>query len=133
MSSLLSRHWRALLLVVAGCLVVAFVATSLIIGQQVAGSIALARAAYPGDAAAALIALAGDAEAPVVDRDRAVWALGQLGVAEALPVLESLRTGEECEHGVEVCQHGLVKAIDLCGGSFNAGAVIWRHGDLATR
>jgi hypothetical protein len=65
------------------------------------------------------------------ERNRSIWALGQLGSPDALPALKSLVTDEPCDHETKICQHEVVKAIEGCSGSYNMGAVIWRHGDLA--
>lgn len=68
---------------------------------------------YPGDRIAALIAYADSDRHAFADRNRAVWALGRLRDARALPVLERHYTGEPCNHAAMLCQHELRKAIDL--------------------
>ncbi len=45
------------------------------------------------------------------DRNRGVWALGQLRDPRALPVLERSFHGGECDHERELCQRELKKAI----------------------
>ncbi len=80
---------------------------------------------------AALIGVAGSADAPVAERNRAIWALGQLGAGEALPTLTALAGSDGCEHESAVCRREVAKAMALCQGRFNAGALIWRHGSLA--
>lgn len=62
------------------------------------------------DRVALLIVLAGAEEAPLADRNRAVWALGELRDERALPVLERLHVQETCDHGRLVCQREVRKA-----------------------
>jgi hypothetical protein len=80
----------------------------------------------PGDSVPALMAYLESPTHPLRERNRAVWALGQLGDARALPVLEKHFTGRQCEHGRALCQHELRKAIRLCRGKTNMLAFIWR-------
>lgn len=79
--------------------------------------VGLARGAAPGaaDDVAAVMAWVADEARPVADRNRGVWALGQLRDARALPLLRGLAV-PECRHGEDICQHELRKAIDLCAG-----------------
>jgi hypothetical protein len=60
-----------------------------------------------------------------------VWALGHLGDARALPVLESHYTGGPCDHSRLLCQRELEKAIRLSRGGLNLPALVWRHGSNA--
>ena len=53
---------------------------------------------------------------PLEDRNRGVWALGQLRDPRALPVLREYFHGGQCDHEHELCQRELKKAIDLCQG-----------------
>ncbi|MBU2503042.1 hypothetical protein KJ682_17050 [bacterium] len=50
------------------------------------------------------------------DRNRGVWALGQIGDPRALPVLEQYYHGGECDHERELCQRELKKAISRIKG-----------------
>jgi len=94
---------------------------------------AVARAGGGEDPLAALVAVATAGDRPLAERNRAVWALGQLGDPAALPALEGLQTGRDCDHGREVCQHEVEKAIRSCEGATNITAPLWRHGALASR
>ena len=53
-------------------------------------------------------------------KNRAIWVLGQLADARALPALEPLQTGVPCERpcrkGDHICQYELDKAIRWCRG-----------------
>lgn len=78
------------------------------------GATALAATPDAPDRVAALMAFVADGEQPVRERDRAVWALGQLRDPRALPLLRSYLDGGECQHGTSLCQRGLAKAVGLC-------------------
>lgn len=93
-------------------------------GVHAAGEAALLE--RPGDRVPALMAYVESPAHSLRERNRAVWALGQLGDARALPVLEKHFTGRQCEHGRALCQHELRKAIRLCRGNTNMLAFIWR-------
>ena len=78
----------------------------------------VAQKAHPhsGDDVAALIDFMNSDSHTFRDRNLAVWTLGRLRDAKALPALKSVYTGEQCEHGKSLCQYELEKAIRLCGG-----------------
>jgi len=131
MGAFLSKHWRKIT-VAAVCLpIVGYLGLCLIIGLGVNGAVSDARAQFPGDPVSALISVATDEQANISERNRAIWALGQLGSAEALPVLQDMVTDEPCDHGRLICQKEVASAITGCSGGLNVGAVIWRHGELA--
>lgn len=71
---------------------------------------------HPGDDVAALIDVMNSDSHTFRDRNLAVWTLGRLSDARALPALESAYTGKPCEHDTRLCEHELSKAIRLCGG-----------------
>ena len=71
---------------------------------------------HPGDAVAALCELMNSDSHSLRDRNLAVWALGRLRDARALPILNREYTGDECDHDQSLCQYELEKAIRLCGG-----------------
>ncbi len=77
---------------------------------------------FPGDRVQALIAYAGSENYTLKKRNRAVWALGQIGDSRALPVLESYYTGGECDHDKNLCQRELKHAIYGCKGGLNLTA-----------
>ncbi len=85
-----------------------------------------ARREYSGDRVEALITYVQSEKHSLRDRNRAVWALGQLGDESALPVLEKFYSDEPCDHDRYLCQHELKKAIDLCKGSLNLCAWVSR-------
>jgi len=73
---------------------------------------------HPGDDVAALVDFMNSPEQSLRDRNhKAIWTLGQLRDPKALPALESVYTGESCDHDSSLCQYELEKAIKLCGGT----------------
>jgi hypothetical protein len=102
------------------------VGTGWIIGSGVHAASRAALAERPGDPVPALIAYVESPTHTLQARARAVWALGQLGDARALPALEKHLTGKACEHDRALCQYELRKAIRLCRGSTNMLAFTWR-------
>jgi len=77
---------------------------------------------YPGDRVESLMAYVESENHGLRQRNRAVWALGQIGDSRALPVLEKFRTGKPCNHDTTLCQREIVRAIEGCKGAFNATA-----------
>ena len=96
------------------------------IGSAVHAASEAALLEQPGDRVLALMAYVESPKHTLRDRNRAVWALGQLGDARALPVLETNFTGRDCDHERALCQYELRKAIRLCRGGTNVAAVAWR-------
>lgn len=76
-----------------------------------------ARRLYPGGRVQALAALAESDTAPLAQRNRAIWALGQLADARALPALKRLQTHQPCDHAHQVCQYEVEKAVAFCSGT----------------
>lgn len=66
--------------------------------------------AFPGDVVEAAISALRSDEYGLREKGRFVWVLQQVGDARALPILDSLYTGEECRHGEIICQYELEKA-----------------------
>lgn len=77
---------------------------------------------YPSDRVEALIAYASSEKHSLKKRNRAVWALGQIGDERALPMLESFYTGKDCDHEKDLCQRELSHAIYGCKGGLNLTA-----------
>ncbi len=103
-------------------LLAAFVMICFSIRSSVKKISAEATQQYPGDRIEALITYVKSENHSLRQRNRAVWALGQIGDERALPVLEKSYTGGPCDHDNLLCQGELQKAIKLCKGSFNATA-----------
>ena len=122
MKRLIGRGAAIALVLVAA----AGLATVWLIGSGVHAASEAALLEQPGDRVLALIAYVESPKHTLRDRNRAIWALGQLGDARALPVLEKSYTGRDCDHARALCQYELRKAIRLCRGATNVAAVAWR-------
>ena len=107
-------------------IVLAFAGLSALIGSAVHAATDAALREQPGDPVLALIAFVESPDHTLRERNRAVWALGQLGDARALVVLEKHFTGAECDHDRTLCQHELRKAVRLCRGAANMSSLFWR-------
>ena len=103
-------------------LLAAFVMICFSIRSSVKKISAEATQQYPGDRIEALITYVKSENHSLRQRNRAVWALGQIGDERALPTLEKSYTGGPCDHDSRLCQGELQKAIKLCKGGFNATA-----------
>lgn len=79
-----------------------------------------AQATYSGDPVVALIALVEDETAPFDKRNSAIWALGQIGDKQALPVLQELDTHEvqsaPYDSTAYIVQYSLDKALKQMNG-----------------
>ena len=107
------------------CLAFLFVAYLVVcwsIRSSVKEMSAIATRQYPGDRIEALVRYVDSENHSLRERNRAVWALGQIGDERALPALEKLYTGEPCDHDNSLCQRELQRAITACKGAFNATA-----------
>jgi len=124
------RIFAASLVAIVVLVIGAYFAASLIIGSGVRAVAAAALREQPGDRVAALIAYADSPTHTLHDRNRAVWALGQLGDSRALPLLEKYYSGGSCDHDRALCQYELKKAIHLCHSGTNLTAFVRRHGSL---
>ncbi|HOY63601.1 MAG: hypothetical protein BWY28_01841 [bacterium ADurb.Bin236] len=107
-----------------------FFATASWIGYEVKEVCEEAMLKYEGDAVEALIGLLEDDAADYRARNSAVWALGQLGDARALPAVKKhfkgYEKGARCDRGEELCQYELYKAVKLLEGGPNISAFVWR-------
>ncbi|MBU0648665.1 HEAT repeat domain-containing protein [Patescibacteria group bacterium] len=99
-----------------------------IIGYGVQERCQLAQEKYLGDCVEALIQYLEDEDTPFQSRNSAIWALGELGDARALPALQGLYTGDIPKReslSQTISQYELKKAIKLING-FNVTAFFWR-------
>ena len=106
-----------------------FVVSSTMIGYQVKEDCAEAQAEYGGACVPALMLLLEDENNSYALRNSAIWALGQMGDAQALPVLENYYTGNIPEGSSledALSQLLLSRAIALIQGGFNLTAWAWR-------
>jgi len=118
----------------AGALITLFfLLVSWWIGSAVRSSCSLAMREHDGDQVIALMRYADSSSHSLRDRNRAVWALGNLGDARALPLLEKYYTGSPCDHDRMLCQNQLKTAIELCRGGLNLPALVWRRPTTSNR
>jgi hypothetical protein len=71
---------------------------------------------HPSDDVASLTDFMNSNSHSFRDRNFAVWTLGHLRDAKALPALKSAYNGTPCDHENRLCQYELEKAIKRCGG-----------------
>ena len=113
----LARWWPVALAVAIAVMAVGLSMVIWMIRSGVAEDEARAQREFPGDRVEALMALVDSDRHPFRERNRAIWALGQIGDPRALPVLRKHYTGAECQHDKYLCQRELKKAIDTCSGA----------------
>jgi hypothetical protein len=77
-----------------------------------------AQAEFGGDCVEALSAVLRSEHHSYLEKNRAIWALGQLADARALPALREAQTGVPCERpcrrDLHLCQYEIEKAIKWC-------------------
>jgi hypothetical protein len=103
-------------------LVVGLVVVSKKVRSDARATAQSAVARYGGSTVEALTACVEDSSRALIDRNHAVWALGQLGDRKALPILSKYYSGQACDHTTALCQHELRKAIRLASGGINLAA-----------
>jgi hypothetical protein len=118
--------WAGLALAVFAIL--SFVGLQQVIKWGARGAGDDARQQFEGDRVEALVKLVDCTDCNMRDRYEAVWALGVIGDRRALPVLRKYHTREECQHGVELCQYELGKAIKKIEGTWNLRASLGYEG-----
>jgi len=109
--------------------VMLFVVSSTWIGYNVKNKCASAISHYGGDCVEALSAQLLDESLDYGTRNSTTWALGEIGDRRALPVLESLFTGDIPAHGSwdgSLSQYEMQKAIKLIKSGFNLTHWAWR-------
>lgn len=106
-----SRRIAAWVLSVAGLALAGFFAIHAWIAITARSHAEQAVDRFGGHPVDALLATVDCESCTLADRDHAVWALGQLGKARALPALRRHFTGGPCDHAHTLCQHELRKAI----------------------
>ena len=106
--------------------VIIYLYSSIQIGNEVEMAVHKAKSLFPGDQIESLISVVESEEISLDERNKAVWALGQLGSEKALPILHKYAYDSVCDHERRLCGEELQKAINLCEGGKNYSAIIWR-------
>lgn len=123
----MKKYLSSGLLIGAAILTIFYGLICLSIGRGVRSISKEALREYPGNEVKALISFVNSQNQSLGKRNRAVWALGQIGDKQALPTLEKFYTGQPCDHEKYLCQKELKKAIRLCKGGFNLTRWAWRR------
>lgn len=97
------------------------------IAREVSSTAVRAAEMYGEDRVLALLQAIDCTSCDLAWRNRAVWALGELEDARALPALRSHLTGRACDHTLDLCQYELDKAIRKTEGTWSTLRRIWRR------
>jgi len=77
-----------------------------------------AKQKHDGDCVESLIAFIKSETSTLREKNRAIWALGQLADKKALPFLEEMNESippkTPCNHDEQICQYEIEKAIKWC-------------------
>lgn len=76
---------------------------------------------FQQDHVTSLMAVVNSDKSTYKDKNDAIWALGQIGAKQALPLLEGMYTGikdERCNLDENICQYELEKAIRFINSKF---------------
>jgi len=111
---------------IIGLVIVAYIGANVLIAWGVRSDSSKAVAKFSGDRIEALIATVNRETCSLHDRNRSVWALGQLRDKRALPVLYKYYTGKRCDHKTQICQNELRKAIKWTEGNSFMLPQLWR-------
>lgn len=123
------RNWILYWVAVGiGVFVLVFLITSTWIGVSVKGKCDIAISKYEGGCVEALIMQVDDNNAGYVERNNAIWALGQMGDKRGKLVLEKYYTGyipnrEPYAEGLS--QYEMRKALKLMDGGINITHIVW--------
>ncbi len=97
---------------------------------EVKSTTSLAQDRFGGTPVEATIALLNSEATSFELKNKAVYALGQIGDAQALPALQAQVTGvpcpKPCTKNGYICQYDLEKAIKECQGQFSATRWMYR-------
>lgn len=105
-------------LVVTICLALLFAGIKIWINYDANSFANDAVAVFQKDKIESLVALIDSDNYSLKEKNKAVWAFGILKDERALTKLESLYTGEDCNHETLICQYEVKKAIAKIEGGF---------------
>ena len=112
--------------IAAGLLLSGFLFIEGLIGVGILRVSHKAMAQFRGDRIEALISLVNCETCNLLDRNSAVWALGQLRDKRALTTLHKYRTGKLCNHRTSICQYEIAKAVKWTEGNAYMLPQVWR-------
>jgi len=112
--------------IAAGLLLSGFLFIEGLIGVGILRVSHKATAQFRGDRIEALISLVNCETCNLLDRNSAVWALGQLRDKLALPTLYKYRTEKPCNHMTSICQYEIAKAVKWTEGNAYMLPQAWR-------
>lgn len=119
--------WVILAIIFLVCVI--FAVTCFCIGYGVQQECVLVQAKYDGKCVQSLMSFIAD-ESSNYGKNKAIWALGQLGDGSALSFLQQYDTGEKLRNYESwdegISQYELRKAIKLLNGGHNLSSWIWR-------
>jgi hypothetical protein len=117
---------RIFLGIIAGLLLSGILSIEGLIGVGILRVSHKAMDQFPGDRIEALISLVDCGTCNLLDRNSAVWAVGQLRDKRALPTLYKYRTGQPCNHMTSICQYEIAKAVKWTEGNAYMLPQVWR-------
>jgi HEAT repeat protein len=106
-----AKQWLWVGAITALLLLSALLGIARLLEERAEDVAAAAARRHPGSSLEALVAQMEDGDLPWRERNRAVWALGQLGDSRALAPLRSHITGRPCEHEKHLCEDQLRMAV----------------------
>jgi len=116
-----------------GFLALTFFITSTLIGIDVRERCLISQAQYKGDCVEALIQVIDDETNSFDERNRAIWALGQMGDIRGKQVLEKYYTGiipSKEPYNKTLSQYEMKKALKLVNGGLNITHYVWGKKDI---
>jgi hypothetical protein len=120
------RIFKIFVGIVAGLLLLGYLFVEGLIGVGILRVSHKAMAQFRGDRYEALISLVNCETCNLLERNSAVWTLGQLGDKRALPTLYKYRTGKPCNHMTSICQYDIATAIKETEGNAYVFLHVWR-------
>jgi hypothetical protein len=128
------KQWFLFWMIVGvGFFVLIFLVTATWIGVDVRERCLVSQAQYEGDCVEALIQSLDDQSNPFDERNRAIWALGQIGDPRSKEILEKYYTGnipQREPYNEVLSQYEMKKALKLVNGGWNATHLIWGRNTL---
>jgi hypothetical protein len=117
---------------IIGILMISLLVTGILIGTSVGNYCQDTTSRYQQqDCVTALMTAVEDESLSFGERNSAIWALGQLGDSQALPILEKYYSDnipDQEPWNEMLSKHEVKKAVKLLNGGLNITAFTWRWG-----